>query len=190
MATDKPTSPSLDVSETTRTLTTIDLKFGAPADNGGSSIIGYLLYRDQGITGSPFQLIYDGTGKPEMLLYTARDLITSLTYTFRLYSHNKIYTSDDYAQAVVKIGVVPSKPGQPENLFSLYESGKITIGWKAPANNGGWSITSYSVWVDDANGNWPIEPLIIPVNLLTSTDNFLEYQVTELSHSLMYGFYV
>jgi len=46
-------------------------------------------------------MIYDGTGRPEMLIQTASGLITSFTYTFRLYSLNKIFTSLSYDELVI-----------------------------------------------------------------------------------------
>lgn len=101
MATDAPLVPVLIDKFSSRTLTSIDLEFEAPADDGGSPITGYQLWRDQGISGSPFEMIYDGTGKPEMLIFSARELITSLTYTFKLFSMNKIFLSETYASLVL-----------------------------------------------------------------------------------------
>lgn len=59
MATNVPQAPSLELSD--RTLTSVTLKFTAPADNGGSQITGYQLWRDEGIQGSPSSMVYDGT---------------------------------------------------------------------------------------------------------------------------------
>jgi hypothetical protein len=66
MATDAPDTPSISLVQSSRTLTSLLLNF-IPGSSGGSSIIGYLLYRDQGVSGSPFTLIYNGTGKPEVI---------------------------------------------------------------------------------------------------------------------------
>ena len=68
MAVNPPDAPTIGVDELTRTLTSIYLKFIPGASNGGSLITGYLLYRDQGVAGSPFELIYNGTKAPEMIL--------------------------------------------------------------------------------------------------------------------------
>ena len=76
MAADAPGEPTLESIESTRTLTSIELKFTPHADNGGSSIIGYELYRDEGVAGSPFSLVYNGTGKPEIITYVQKDLTT------------------------------------------------------------------------------------------------------------------
>jgi hypothetical protein len=62
IAADAPDPPTIVVDSTSRTLTSINLKFVPAAITGGSDIIGYLLYRDEGVSGSPFTLIYNGTG--------------------------------------------------------------------------------------------------------------------------------
>lgn len=76
MAVDPPAAPTLTANEGSRTLNSITLEFTPDADDGGSQIIGYELYRDEGIVGSPFTLIYNGTGKPEVISYNASNLMT------------------------------------------------------------------------------------------------------------------
>jgi hypothetical protein len=84
VATDAPGTPTMAVVETSRTLTSVLLSFGEPATDGGAPIIGYHLYRDQGISGSPLSLIYNGTSAPEIIEFEAADLITALSYRFEL----------------------------------------------------------------------------------------------------------
>ena len=83
-----------------------------------------------------------------------------MTYTFSLYSMNRIFVSETSADISVKIGVVPSKPGQPEYLYQEFTGGSITIGWKRPESEGGWPLVSYYIWVDDGAGNWPETPIV------------------------------
>lgn len=132
-------------------------------------------------------MIYNGDGRPEMLIYSVGGLITSLTYTFKLYSMNKIFTSEAYASLVIQIGVVPSKPGQPDYLYDEFVSGSITIGWLPPSEEGGWPINSYLIWVDDGNDNWPTDPIEASVETFADLD-YLTYLVTGLTDSLVYGF--
>ena len=61
MAVDPPAAPTITYDTEARTIDTIMLHFTPNVDTGGSLITGYKLWRDEGMTGSPFSLIYDGT---------------------------------------------------------------------------------------------------------------------------------
>lgn len=82
MATNAPLAPTLNKDDTSRTLTGFDLTFVPNADNGGSPISGYKLWRDEGISGSPFSLVYDGTSRPEQIEYVAKGLTTGYLYSY------------------------------------------------------------------------------------------------------------
>jgi titin len=136
---------------------------------------------DEGVFGSPFELLYDGTNRPELLTVNLTDLMTSLTYTFKLFAHNAIYQSLESSDIIVKIGLPPGQPSQPFDLYQEYTGSSITVGWEAPLSDGGWPITSYLIWVDDGAGNWPTDPISV-----TS----LTFKKVGLTDSLTYGFYV
>jgi len=82
MAADAPDAPTIALVSGSRTLTSCQLKFAPGASNGGSPLIGYRLYRDEGVSGSPFSLLYDGTGKPEIIKYKDEGLETGLSYSY------------------------------------------------------------------------------------------------------------
>lgn len=177
LATDAPGAPSMIQKDSSRTLNSIDFVFTAPVDNGGSPITGYELWRDQGVSGSPFERIYDGSGKPEMLVFSANSLITSLTYTFKLYSLNKIFRSETSYDLVLKIGMVPSKPGAPtyeHDLFSPVSATEAQAAniWLKPSADNGWPITSYTVWLE-TSGVW--EATILPVDQLELIDSSVRF---------------
>jgi hypothetical protein len=94
-------------------MTSILLWFSPNSDNGGSALIGYLLYADQGVAGSPSTLLYNGTGRPEIITYNATNLVTGLSYTFTLYQLNAIYASTTGSSLTVLIGTVPGAPPMP-----------------------------------------------------------------------------
>ena len=88
LAADAPVAPVLSEIDSERTLSSVFLQFTPDANDGGSSIIGYVLYGNQGIAGSPFSLIYNGTGRPEVIFYNVTNLTTGLTYQFYIQSEN------------------------------------------------------------------------------------------------------
>ena len=190
MAVDSPSAPQLTLNESSRTLNSVELLFASSSSNGGSDLFGYQLWRNEGISGSPFTQIFDGTGRPEVLSFVNENLHSSLTYTFRLYAMNRIHKSDTYASLVVEIGVVPSKPGQPEYLNELYSSGSMTLQWTAPESEGAWPVTSYDVWVDDGAGNWPSDALTVLVGDLEQNGNNVVFTISGLVDSTTYGFKV
>lgn len=181
MSADAPLPPILDTNELLRTLTSIGLTFTPDADDGGSSIIGYELWRDEGIAGSPYSMIYNGTGKPEQIQYVAMDLTTGLSYRFKLYSRNAIYRSAQSNIEVVLIGTVPGKPSKPAYVSSSVALTNIKVSWTAPSYTGGSAITSYNLWIDDGAGNWPATPIT------HSTLSNLAYTFTGLTVGTTYA---
>ena len=101
VATNPPSTPTLTFNQNSRSLTSVTLQFAAGTDNGGSPITGYQLWQNEGILGSPSALIYDGSGKPEVLTLVVPHLVTSLTYTFNLYSMNQIFNSSTSASLTI-----------------------------------------------------------------------------------------
>ena len=65
MAVDPPSAPVLTLDEDARTISSVTLLFTPDADSGGSLITGYQLWRDEGLSGSPFSLVYDGTNRAQ-----------------------------------------------------------------------------------------------------------------------------
>lgn len=95
----------------------MQLAFTHPDTDGGSRVTGYSLMGDEGVFGSPFELLYDGTNRPELLTVNVTNLVTSLTYTFKLTAHNAIYQSVESSSIIVKIGLPPGQPSQPFDLY-------------------------------------------------------------------------
>ena len=58
------------------------LEFGPPASSGGAPHLGYVLYGDEGFTGSPFTMLFNGTVMPEIITFNVTGLQTALNYTF------------------------------------------------------------------------------------------------------------
>jgi len=183
MATDAPKAPHLSTDNSRRTINSVTLHFAPDADNGGYSITGYELWRDEGLSGSPFVMIYNGASKPGFIDYVDSGLQTSLTYTYRLYSMNPIFKSAGYGELSLKVGLPPSAPGLPIFQSSSYDDGTITISFTQPENIGGWPVTAYLIWVDDGQGNWATNPVSINASALV-------FQAEGLTGGMVYGFKV
>lgn len=152
VAADAPDAPVPAIDATANTVSSIKLTFTPGASNGGSDISGYLLYRDQGIAGTPDTLIYNGTSRPEVIEYTAENLTTGYSYTFKLYAMNEIWTSATAGSVTGYVGTVPSQPGKPQMMTADFALGTLTFNWTAPATDGGASISQYNLWIDNGAG--------------------------------------
>jgi len=142
--------------ESTRTLNGFQLSFGRPASAGGSTLIGYLLYRDEGIAGSPYTLIYNGTSRPEVTTFKVDGLETALTYSFQLFSLNTRFQSATPATLNLLIGTLPERPSRIRRADVIFVEGEITVEWDSPSNSGGVELIEYEIWIDDGAGDFSI----------------------------------
>ena len=85
---DTPSTPGL-VTVVPDTQTSLAVQWSASSSTGteAGDIIGYLLYMDDGLSGS-YSLIYNGTFKVNVLTYNATGLTTGRNYAFRLQAVN------------------------------------------------------------------------------------------------------
>ena len=154
VAADAPGQPTLTLLEATRSLEGFRLSFGRPASDGGSPLIGYLLYHDEGIAGSPFTLAFNGSSQPELAGFTVTGLRTALTYRFELYALNRVYRSAMPASLDLLVGTLPDRPLRIRRAEAAFVPGQIAIEWTAPGHTGGVDLVGYLVWLDDGAGDF------------------------------------
>lgn len=161
VAADPPGTPTLNLVATSRTLTGFQQTFIAPAGtgaDGGSPLIGYLLERDEGVAGSPYTLVFNGTSKPGVTSYTVTGLVTAQTYSFKLYALNKIFQSTTPGTLTsILVGTLPDRPTAITRVDTPYAAGTVTtilISWVGPTGTGGLALTGYEIWVDDGAGTF------------------------------------
>jgi hypothetical protein len=110
----------------------------APASNGGSAITGYTVTPYIGATAQTPQ-VFNSTATTQ----NVTGLTNGTAYTFKVKATNAIGTGVDSAAS----GAVTPRtvPGAPTDLTVLSKNGGATVGWTAPASNGGSAITGYTV---------------------------------------------
>jgi hypothetical protein len=158
VATDPPGTPTLSLLETTRTLDGFELAFGSPASAGGAPLIGFLLYRDQGVAGSPETLAFNGSSKPEVKRHFVGGLETGLTYHFTLYALNKIFASATAATLSPLVGTLPGRPLLLRRAVEAYTAGVLPLEWDAPSDTGGLELVRYEIFRDDGAGDFGASP--------------------------------
>ena len=121
----------------------------APSSNGGASITGYTVqYSTNG--GSTWTTTSCTT------VYTNCS-ITGFTngtsYTFRVAATNSAGTGSYSTASASVTPAAPTAPGSPTLGAVTSNDTSITVNWTAPSNNGGSTITGYTVEIKDGSGN-------------------------------------
>lgn len=119
--------------------TTVDLTWSAPADNGGSVVTGYV------VTTSPTSPAGSCVVVGAATSVTCRNLANGTAYTFNVIAQN---IAGDSAPSAESDPITPRTiPGAPTVDTAAPGDGTITLGWTAPADDGGSAITGYVVAV-------------------------------------------
>ncbi len=110
----------------------------APADDGGSAITSYTITTYDGST--PVKTTSAGASATSK---TVNGLTNGTTYTFTVYATNDV---GDGPESSATSGVTPKTvPDAPTNVSAVAGEESAKVSWKAPADNGGSTITKYTV---------------------------------------------
>ncbi len=137
----------------------------APADDGGSEITAYTVYR--GNASSPFAVLVT---LGNVLAYNDTSVLNGVTYYYKVGASNSLGPGPNSSQisATPQVGVVYTIPSAPLGLQAEGGDGQVTLGWSAPADNGGKTITNYTIYRGTTSGT---ETYLVTVgNLLTYID--------------------
>ncbi len=114
--------------------------------DGGSPVLGYLLYQLNVTTGGE-TLIYNGSSIPTITSFTAHGLYPGHFYQFRARALNRVGLGDYSAySAKIMAAERPGKPATPR--YKSSSATTITIEWEDNEDNGGSLVTAYKVSVD------------------------------------------
>jgi titin len=118
--------------------------WGVPAENGGTSITGYVVQPFRG-SSPEAKITYDSTATAQLV----QGLPVGRSYQFQISAKNALGVgSPSQKTAPITIGT----PGQPQNAKATRtSSGTLRVTFSAPANNGA-TITSYTARCSSSNG--------------------------------------
>jgi hypothetical protein len=176
------TQPSVPSAPTAVTATAgngqATVSWTAPSDNGGSTITKYTVTP---YIGSNAQTPVTVTGNPPNTSTTVTGLTNGSTYTFKVSATNGNGTGPDSSPSN---SVTPNGlPGSPTGVTATAGNGQATVSWIAPANNGGSTITKYTVTpYIGSNAQTPVTVTGNPPNTSTT--------VTGLTNGTTYTFKV
>jgi hypothetical protein len=130
------TKPSAPVAPTVTSTTNgaVALSVTAPA-NGGAAITSYV------VTSNPEGKTCTATAASRAC--TVSGLTNGTTYTFTATATNIAGTSD---ASVASANAIPrTNPGAPTGFTATFGNASVSLSWAAPADNGGFAISSYKV---------------------------------------------
>ena len=153
--------------------TEVTLTWSPPADSGGLPITNYVIYRGTVSGGETLLAQIDNR-----LTYADSGLTNGVTYYYRVAGLNTVGQGPNSTEASA---TPATTPGAPQDLSAVTGDGRITLTWSAPADDGGLSISGYTVWRGTASGG--------EVYLETLT-NVLTYVDTGLTNGQTYYYTV
>lgn len=124
------------------------LNWGAPSDNGGADITGYVIYRST--TSSSYGTALDTVGD-DVFLYNDETCTNGITYYYVITTNNangeSIFSSEVNAKPV-------SAPSAPFNVVATYGNNEVNLTWSNPLNNGGLDITQFIIYRSTTQGSY------------------------------------
>ena len=144
------------------------VKWTAPADDGGSSVTGYI------ITVNPVGTIVT-VDSARSTSEVVGSLTNGLSYTFTVKAVNAAGNSaeSDATRSVTPLGI----PDAPTSVTASAGNTNALINWAAPSADGGSPVTGYTITASNRGGNQSVGPREISV-LFTGLVNGLSYSFT------------
>lgn len=150
----------------------ITLSWSVPADEGGSPIIGYAVYRGEE-AGAEALLTEIGP----VTSYEDDTVEGGKVYWYYLTAINAVGEGPASNEAIAIIILVPTAP---LDLQLAAGDAMVVLSWVVPLDNGGTDITGYEVYRGNANGE----------EVYLSTINITEYADGDVQNGITYFYYV
>ena len=141
-----PPSPVQGLAVTYPTSTSISLAWSAPADNGGSAVLGYKVSVVDQSTGSP---VYSSASYDTSTL-TVTGLTTGTELTASVFAVNAIGQGSGSSIAATPQAAAP---GAPTGLAGTSGDTEAALSWTAPSSDGGAAITGYVIEYTPSGGS-------------------------------------
>lgn len=166
-----PDAPT-GVAVTSITKSAANVGWIAPANDGGATVTGYKVEYRSSATAA-WQTVGATTNSAAI-----SGLTSASNYQVQVRATNSV--GDSLPSAIVNFTTLGDLPGAPTNPTATNDRGNaFTLGWTAPASNGGNAITSYPVQ-QLQNGNW--------VQIGSGSASSRTFNVTNLTPGTAYSF--
>ncbi|MDD1768254.1 MAG: fibronectin type III domain-containing protein, partial [Methanomassiliicoccales archaeon] len=150
----------------------------APVDDGGSDVTNYLVYRGNA-SSSVALLVTLGN----VLSYNDTSVSNGIAYQYRVSAVNSLGEgpSSNQVNATPQIGIVYTVPSAPQDLRAEGGDLQVTLRWAAPVDNGGMTITNYTIYRNTSSGT---------ETYLATVGNVLSYVDLAVTNNVTYYYKV
>ena len=124
----------------------LSLSWQPPGDDGGTPVVLYTIYRDDG-TGGGFLPLLDLL--PQEIAHRDVQLVNGRGYTYRLTASNLAGESEPSVEVT---GVPAGRPGSPVQIQASGGDGTVTVTWQPPPDDGGHDVSVYLVYRKEDGG--------------------------------------
>ncbi|CAM1326542.1 Uncharacterised protein at_DN0009 [Pycnogonum litorale] len=142
----KPAGPLRIAKMTTKTMT---IRWGHPADNGGSELTGFVIEKQESKTS---QWVTVATVDPHILTFTIPNLSDKYEYTFRVSAENAAGLSLPLeSEKGLRLTSKADRPMPPTGPVEMHCTGpsSVIIEWGLPESDGGSPLICYTVILRD-----------------------------------------
>ncbi|CAG6021715.1 unnamed protein product [Menidia menidia] len=177
---DKPSSPLGPAEVTESSANSIEFKWRAPKDDGGSPVSQYILERQQ-VGRNTWKKIGETPGAPS---YRDTDVERGRKYCYRIQAVTSEGTSDVMETDEMQAGkfALPGPPLPPKVVSAFSDC--ITLSWAPPSNTGGSRILGYVLEKRKRGSNlWTVVNTVDPIKERT-------YSVRDVVEGIEYEFRV
>eukprot|EP00744_Colponema_vietnamica_P003777 GILI01005732.1.p1 GENE.GILI01005732.1~~GILI01005732.1.p1 ORF type:complete len:2203 (+),score=253.12 GILI01005732.1:565-6609(+) len=142
----------------------LTVSWSAPARTGGSPILGYRLYMNDGLGSQTFTQIYSSSNA--ITSFTVSGLATGFTYGFKISSFSNITEINSFGLTSDTPNLSPAEyfrcvgpPTAPSLFFQASTMSSVTFGWTYPTDDGGGQVLYYIIYMDNGLNNGVFNPI-------------------------------
>ena len=151
----------------------VNLSWSPPANDGGSVITEYKIYRGTFSGGESYLATVDGS----ITWYNDTSVSKGQTYYYYVTAVNDAGESDNSTE--INATTPTTVPSAPQDLTATTGDGYVNLTWSPPADNGGSAITEYRIY---RNG--------VLIKIKTVSGNQLWFNDTNVQNGQTYTYYV
>ena len=167
----------------TTTDTVIRFTWKEGANNGGSPVIDYTVYYDQGTGSGVFVLLEEGVTATQYT--TSVELLAGVYYQFKVTARNTVGSSVDSPKISVIAAKIPDAPINLANVPEITTGYQIGLTWQEGSYDGGNPVQDYQVSYAVDDGELVLTYSIYDNNVVSTSKT-----ITGLTPGVVYSFKV